>query len=137
MSAQPSRSPRLINSYSHRDGKEGASKAQGCTKGSRAALPVINMLGTALKKGANGIGGQHGSLDVGHERRHLLSEDQRQGGATVKKRMATVEGSAAEQPCDGHEFGKSCCSLKEACMHTALPFHGLLRRVAIQEGDGG
>lgn len=28
------------------------------TKGSRAALPDINMLGTALKRGANGIGGQ-------------------------------------------------------------------------------
>ena len=46
------------------------------TKGSRAALPDINMFGTALKRGANGIGGQSSSLDVGHEKRHLLSKDQ-------------------------------------------------------------
>lgn len=47
----------------------------------------INMLGTALKRRANGIGGQSSSLDVGHERRCLLSEDQRRrGGASVKKK---------------------------------------------------
>lgn len=81
-------------------------------EGSRAALPDINMLGTALKRGANGIGGQSSSLDVGHERRHLLSEDQRQGGASKKTQMVTVEGSAAKQPCNGQEFGKSCFSLR-------------------------
>jgi len=77
-------------------------------KGSRAVLPYINKLGTALKRGANGIAGQSSHLDVGH----LLSEDQRQGGASGKKphtqtpkktttnqkRVATVVGLAGKQP---------------------------------------
>lgn len=43
----------------------------------------------------------------------------------TKRKRAVAEGSAAEQPYDGHEFGKSCCSLKDT--HTALPLPALLQ----------
>lgn len=99
-------------------------------------LPVINILGTALKRGANGIGGQHGSLDVGHERRHLLSEDQRRGGTAVKKEWLQQRVQLLNSPVMGMNSERADAP-SETRVHTALPFRGLLWRVVVQEGDGG
>lgn len=50
----------------------------------------------------------------------------------TKRKRAAVEGSAAEQPYDGHEFGKSCCSLKDTHRSASPCFI----TVVVEEGDG-